>query len=219
MTIKQTSRDRFINTAATLFMRQGYHATGLSQIIAGSGAPKGSLYFHFPDGKEALAAAAVVRAGEVFARSIDTVLAAAPRPVEALTALCDLLAHWMEKSEFQEGCPITNACLELAPGNAAVADASHAIFSGWREAWERHLRNADWPTEHASVVAATIVTALEGAFILARAARSTEPFDCVKSGLTLLLDRAVDKRAAVREILAATDAEAFLKASGWTPAQ
>jgi TetR/AcrR family transcriptional regulator, lmrAB and yxaGH operons repressor len=189
MRAKLATRDRFIDTAAGLFMRQGYHATGLAQIIAESGAPKGSLYFHFPGGKEALAEAAVARAGEVFARSIDAVLAAAPRPVDALSSLCDLLARWMETSGFHEGCPITNACLELAPGNLAVTDTSHAIFSGWRAAWDRHLATAGWPAYQCPAIAATIVTALEGAFILARAARSTEPFDSVKSGLTLLLER------------------------------
>jgi TetR/AcrR family transcriptional regulator, lmrAB and yxaGH operons repressor len=181
------TRDRFIDTAARLFMRQGYHGTGLAQIVAESGAPKGSLYFHFPGGKEGLAAASVVRAGDVFARQLDATLAASPDPADAVQSLCTVLARWMEMSEFREGCPITNACLELTPSNAEVTAATHDIFSGWRRAWETQLSAAGWPEDRAIPVAATIVTALEGAFIVARAARSTEPFERVRAGLSLML--------------------------------
>jgi TetR/AcrR family transcriptional regulator, lmrAB and yxaGH operons repressor len=181
------TRDRFIDTAARLIMRQGYHGTGLAQIVAESGAPKGSLYFHFPGGKEELAAASIVRAGDVFARQLNATLAASPDPADALQSLCTVLAGWMEISEFREGCPITNACLELTPSNTEVTAATHDIFSGWRRAWEGHLTAAGWPENRAIPIAATIVTALEGAFILARAARSTEPFERVLAGLSLLL--------------------------------
>ncbi len=168
-------------------MRQGYHATGLSQIVAESGAPKGSLYFHFPQGKEQLAAASVEKAGTVFAIQLDRVLADEPDPAVALGTLCSLLSQWMTQSDFSEGCPITNACLELAPGNAAVTAACDAIFSGWRTAWERHLIAAGWAPHAAPAIATTIVSALEGAFILARASRSILPFTHVRAGLTEVL--------------------------------
>jgi TetR/AcrR family transcriptional regulator, lmrAB and yxaGH operons repressor len=187
MKVKPTTRDRFIDTAARLFMRQGFHATGLNQIIAESGAPKGSLYFHFPNGKEQLAAAAVDRAGALFAMQIEAILAASPDPADALRALCTMLGRWMEKSVFREGCPITNACLELAPENSDVTEKTHMIFRGWRTAWENHLAAAGWTEASARPVAATIVTALEGAFILARAAQSVEPFTAVGEGLSRLL--------------------------------
>lgn len=184
---KQTSRDRFVATAARLFMRQGYHGTGLAQIVAESGAPKGSLYFHFPEGKEQLAAASVEKAGTVFAIQLDRVLADEPDPAVALGKLCDLLAQWMVQSGFSEGCPITNACLELAPGNAAVTVACDTIFNGWRAAWEHHLMAAGWDAKAAPAIATTIVSALEGAFILTRASRSDLPFTHVREVLTTVL--------------------------------
>lgn len=187
MAEKRTSRDRFVTTAARLFMRQGYHATGLAQIVSESGAPKGSLYFHFPGGKEQLAAAAVERAGSVFGHQLDQILAAKPDPASALARLCDLLGQWMAQSGFSEGCPITNACLELAPGNAPVAEACHAIFSGWKTAWEGHLIADGWPMQSAPAMATTIVAALEGAFILARASQSVLPFASVHASLTMML--------------------------------
>ena len=184
---KQTSRDRFIATAARLFRRQGYHGTGLAQIVAESGAPKGSLYFHFPQGKEQLAAASVERAGSVFAIQLDRVLADEPDPAVVLGKLCDLLAQWMVQSGFSEGCPITNACLELAPGNAPVTAACDTIFNGWRGAWEGHLIAAGWNVKAAPAIATTIVSALEGAFILTRASRAVLPFTHVREVLTTLL--------------------------------
>lgn len=187
MSRKQTSRDRFVATAARLFMRQGYHGTGLAQIVAESGAPKGSLYFHFPQGKEQLAAASVETAGAVFAIQLNRVLADAPDPAVALGKLCDLLAQWMVQSDFSEGCPITNACLELAPGNAAVTAACDTIFNGWRAAWEGHLIAAGRDAKAAPAIATTIVSALEGAFILTRASRSVLPFTHVREVLTMVL--------------------------------
>jgi TetR/AcrR family transcriptional regulator, lmrAB and yxaGH operons repressor len=185
---QQTSRDRFVATAARLFMRQGYHGTGLSQIVSESGAPKGSLYFYFPQGKEQLAAASVEKAGSVFASQLKLVLANEPIPAAALGNLCDLLAQWMTQSDFNEGCPITNACLELAPGNAAVTVACDAIFSEWRAEWERHLITAGWAAHAAPAIATTIVSAVEGAFILARASRSILPFTHVSGALTKMLN-------------------------------
>ncbi len=184
----QSAKDRLTTTAAGLFMRQGYHGTGLAQIVSESGAPKGSLYFHFPGGKEALALAAVAMAGARFSVSIEQVLKANPVPTDALFALSAMLGQWMENSCFTEGCPITTVCLELAPHNEPVTMETNAIFASWQRHWQGHLTQAGFVHDEASALATTIVAAFEGAFVLSRAERSNRAFAAVSNTLARLLD-------------------------------
>jgi TetR/AcrR family transcriptional repressor of lmrAB and yxaGH operons len=188
MTKGDTARSKLIDTAADLFMRQGYHGTGLAQILAESGAPKGSLYFHFPGGKEALALAAVERAGSLFQTALRSVLDNNSEPHMAVRALAEMLGQWMEASRFVEGCPITTVCLELAPNNASITAATQAIFSSWQRDWSAHLSRAGWPEDAAARTATMIVAALEGAFVISRAEQSVRPFDDVASMLAMMLD-------------------------------
>ncbi len=186
----QTARSKLTDTAAALFMRQGYHGTGLAQIVAESGTPKGSLYFHFPGGKEELALAAVERAGGWFGVAIEEILRSNPVPRDALRALADMLGQWMEKSNYVEGCPITTICLELAPHNNPLTAATEAIFASWQQYWTAHLCQAGYPEKLATAYATSIVAAFEGAFILSRAERSRRAFDAVSYGLSAMLEHA-----------------------------
>ena len=70
-----SSRDAFVSSTAKLLRRQGYAATGLNEIVARSGAPRGSLYFHFPGGKQELALAAMEHSGEQLRGAIAAVMA------------------------------------------------------------------------------------------------------------------------------------------------
>jgi TetR/AcrR family transcriptional regulator, lmrAB and yxaGH operons repressor len=184
-----TARAKLIDTAAGLFMRQGYHGTGLAQIVAESGAPKGSLYFHFPGGKEALALAAVERAGSRFQAALHGVLEKNPVPQSAIKALAEMLGQWMEVSNFVEGCPITTVCLELAPHNASITTTTQAIFSSWQSDWRHHLSRAGFPDDVAARHSTIIVASLEGAFILARAEQTVRPFDDVAAMLAVMLEQ------------------------------
>src|SRR6478672_9352313 len=99
-TARASSRDAFIETTASLLRRQGYSATGLSEIVARSGAPRGSLYFHFPGGKEELATAALARAGEQLRGGIEALLGSRADLGEALAGLLDVLAAGLEASGY-----------------------------------------------------------------------------------------------------------------------
>src|ERR1700716_2114518 len=87
-----SSRDAFIRATGKLLRRQGYDATGVNEIVARSGAPKGSLYFHFPGGKEELALEAMRREGAQLRGSIAAVMRSSEDPGEALGRLIDALA-------------------------------------------------------------------------------------------------------------------------------
>src|SRR5277367_4918468 len=102
----RASRQAFLDATGTLLRRQGYASTGLSEIVARSGAPKGSLYFHFPGGKEQLALAAMQRASEQLRDAIAAILASSDDLGEALARLLDALAAGLERSGYRDGCPI-----------------------------------------------------------------------------------------------------------------
>ena len=93
-----SSRDRLLDTAVDLLQRQGYHGTGLNELLERSGAPRGSLYHYFPGGKEQIGAEAIGRAGEQVAAAVEHLLRTEPSVADAVEALAGLLAAGLEAS-------------------------------------------------------------------------------------------------------------------------
>src|ERR1700759_5271302 len=113
----RASRRAFLSATGVLLRRQGYAATGLSEIVDRSGAPRGSLYFHFPGGKEELAVAAIERSGEALRRGTAATMAAPGGTAEGVAMLIDALAEGLEGSGYADGCPIATVALETATGS------------------------------------------------------------------------------------------------------
>jgi TetR/AcrR family transcriptional regulator, lmrAB and yxaGH operons repressor len=182
-----SSRDAFIAATGRLLRRQGYDATGVNEIVAESGAPKGSLYFHFPGGKEELALAAMAREGGKLRAAIASVMGSSDDPGEALGRLVDALGHGLESSGFTDGCPIATVTLEAATRSQAVQKAAAAAFDSWVEALEERLLAAGLDASTARRRAVLALAAIEGALILARARRDLEPLAAVRQELVALL--------------------------------
>ena len=169
------ARTRFVDTAAGLFQRHGYHGVGLSQIISVSGAPKGSFYHHFPGGKEELAEHTVRHAGAVIAKAIDEAFLEAASFAEGARALADRIADWFEASDWSDGCPITSIVLDTTPTSERILQATQEVFEGWlvRAAGHAERLGAEGDPR---TTATRLLVALEGAWIVARVQRSREPF-------------------------------------------
>lgn len=167
------ARERAIRTAERLFRTQGYAATGLTQIIEESGAPKGSFYFHFPGGKRELAleVIAAYRAGTTagFRALAASTAGDAARFVRGLARA---VAREMAASDWKLGCVAQVLAQELAPADAEAADALAALFGEWTEVIAAALGAG--PDR-----ALALVAGLEGARTLARTSRSAAPFDAV----------------------------------------
>src|SRR5512145_2638602 len=103
-----------------LFRRQGYASTGLQQIVAESGAPRGSLYHYFPGGKEALGESAIDLAAGMIREMLSGLAARHAEPEAFLRAYCGVMAAWMQESGFRSGCPIATTLLETAPQSPAI---------------------------------------------------------------------------------------------------
>jgi TetR/AcrR family transcriptional repressor of lmrAB and yxaGH operons len=184
------SRDQIIEKTCELLELQGYHATGLNQIIKESGSPKGSLYHYFPGGKEELAVEAVSRVGEIVLKHIRHNLAQVDPPAEAVRVFTHNIALNVERSGFQTGGPITTIAMEMAASSDALRETCDGIYTGWREAFADKFRSGGLVEERASRIAMLTIAGIEGGVILCRTSRSRTPLEHVGDELALLIGSA-----------------------------
>ncbi|HEX6117712.1 MAG TPA: TetR/AcrR family transcriptional regulator [Solirubrobacterales bacterium] len=178
------SRRRMIRSAAALFRSKGVDGTAFSDVIAHSGAPRGSIYHHFPGGKAELAEEATRWAGEYVAAGLAAGLAE-DDPVATVSGFAGAVAAGLEATGFQDGCPVVAAALEGRRTPGARAAAGEAIRS-WEELLAESFERKGVAPERARSVATMIVASIEGAIVLARAQGSIEPVERVTAELETL---------------------------------
>ena len=178
-------RDEIIATTCELLEVQGYHATGLNRILQESGAPKGSLYHYFPEGKEELAAEAIARSGAGIAGHIERALLESDDPAEAVTGFIRALAGHVAASGYRQGGPITAVALEAASTNERLRLACRDAYRAWRRPFADKLRPAYG--DRAERLAALIIAAIEGGIVLARSEQSAQPLLDVADEIEQLL--------------------------------
>lgn len=184
-------REALLAAAARLFRRQGYAGTGLAEILAESGAPKGSLYHYFPGGKAEIGAQTVGFAGALVTRSLEHLARDHPEPEALLRAYARDLAGWMEQSGWQAGCPIATVLLETAPGDAAITQAGRTAFDAWAGVFAHALTGAGADPHRAAQLSRMVIAAMEGALVLARTEQSAQPILAIAEQLSALIRMAV----------------------------
>ncbi|MFI6045471.1 TetR/AcrR family transcriptional regulator [Nocardia sp. NPDC051321] len=177
------TRCRLISATRGLVEKHGYFGAGLNQIIESSGAPRGSLYFHFPGGKDQLVAAAVAQAGNEISALIDAVEPGGT--AAAATSLLTAFGDRLEASEWNQGCPVATVTLDVSATNDVIQAECAAAYASWEEALRIRLR-ADGRSD-AQDLAAAILAMIEGGLLLARAQRSREPLDRVARTIRAML--------------------------------
>ncbi|WP_433325048.1 TetR/AcrR family transcriptional regulator [Spirillospora sp. CA-294931] len=176
------SRERMVRSAAYLFRERGYSGTGFRDVITHSGAPRGSIYHHFPGGKVQLAEEAVRYAGEFLNAGIQ----AAVEGGDAASAVDAFVAWWRQvlvKSDFRAGCPVVAVTVESHEDAPQLAAAAAAAFDRWQDTLVTGLANSGVPDARAARLATLIVSAVEGATILCRAHRDLRALDEVVAEL------------------------------------
>lgn len=169
-------RQQLVETAMRLFREQGFASTGLQQILAESGAPKGSLYYYFPGGKEELGQAAIELAGEKIASMLRRHEAKHPDDPRAfVTGYCKTMAVWMAESDFQSGCPVATTLLETAPRSPAMTETGNRVLDSWIEIIARVFHASGIPPREAKVRGQQLLASVEGALLLARVRQSVRP--------------------------------------------
>jgi TetR/AcrR family transcriptional repressor of lmrAB and yxaGH operons len=184
-------RGAIVRAAATLFRRNGYAATGINEIAEVAGAPKGSLYHYFPGGKDQIGEAAVRFAGKGLVVTMEKLEQEHKSAAAMVRAYCRLLAGWMAKSSFRDGCPISTTLLESAPQSPEIALAGREAFAAWRAVIARALVRDGFAKAEAGRLSTLAVSAIEGALILARVESSGEPIEDVARSLAAVLRRDV----------------------------
>jgi TetR/AcrR family transcriptional repressor of lmrAB and yxaGH operons len=175
---KTDSRERMVEAAARLFRRQGYAATGWRQIVAESGAPWGSQAHFFPGGKEQLATEALRAEGERIRRETEISLSAA-HPADMIVAWTRFASRELRASDWAAGCPIATATLETAHASDVLAGVCDNAFKSWIATFERALVDRGLSTGEARSLATMVVAGMEGALLMARAARKATPLTTV----------------------------------------
>jgi AcrR family transcriptional regulator len=174
-------RDRMIQSAALLFRERGVQGTAFADVLEHSGAPRGSVYHHFPGGKDQLAEEATRYAGDFIAAGLAAALAQ-DDPIAALDTFISMWTDILRHSDFAAGCPIVAATLE-GDRSPHVRDAAGAAFGNWEQLLSVAIAARGIPGERARSLATLLIAAIEGAVVLARAQRSTAPLERVAEEL------------------------------------
>jgi TetR/AcrR family transcriptional repressor of lmrAB and yxaGH operons len=183
------SRSALIDTAALLFRRQGYAATGVNQILEVAEVKAGSLYHHFPNGKQELAAAVVESAGGEIERLLRRFLDSDSPVAEIVNGWIDLLIVQLA-SDGRDGCPIEPIATESVNASPLVREASARAFAGWTDAVFQRLQSDGWPERDARQTALAVIALIEGALILSRIAGDAAALESAKVAACSLLSSA-----------------------------
>lgn len=182
------SRTALVDAAAMLFRRQGYAATGVNQILEHADVKAGSLYHHFPDGKQQLAAAVVERAGGDIEQRLREFLTTGSPVTDIVEGWIDLMAAGLATDE-RDGCPVEPIATESVNASAQVRQASARAFDSWRRAVSDRLQADGWPQAQAGDTALAVIALIEGALILSRTAGDTAALDAAKAAARTLLSQ------------------------------
>jgi TetR/AcrR family transcriptional regulator, lmrAB and yxaGH operons repressor len=180
------SKGKTMAAAAKLFRQQGFHGTALHDILAAGGSPRGSLYFHFPGGKEEIGETALGLAGEAVRQGIAKVAEASQNAEMFLVRIVRGMAADLERSDYREGCPIATTALETSAQSETLAAACRNAFQKWELEIKRGLERFGMSSDDAELVATMALSQAEGALLLARTYRSLAPLKRAEQAIKLL---------------------------------
>ena len=185
-------RERMLDSTSTLIRQRGASATSLDDILAHSGAPRGSLYYYFPGGRSQLIEETVERAG---ARIEQLIASAGDHSlIEVFEAFVKAWRDDLIASSFQAGCPVLAVAIETDDETPQLTEAAARAFTSWRSALAALLRRHGASPAEARRLGNLVIAAVEGAVALSRADRSAQPLDDIARTLRPLLDDAVTRR-------------------------
>lgn len=183
------TKARLTESMLELIQANGYSGTGLNAVIDHANAPKGSIYFHFPHGKEEMGTAAIELAASRFGALIAEAAHAAGSPAEAVRAAINALAGIVAESDFRLGCPVSVVTLEMGAESERLRQACAAAFESWITPTSAFLEAAGLAAGEARSLATVVVSTIEGAVIVSRALRTPQPLHSAAEVVADLIDQ------------------------------
>lgn len=171
----RSTREAILTATAELMRHRGYGAVGMKDVVAAAGAPIGSLYHHFPGGKLQIAREALINAGVAYGLLIPTLVDPHDDLGEAIDAVFVQAAQDMSTTGYANMCPVASVAAEIADTVEELRTASAGIFTAWLDGGTQYFVARGLDRDVARQVTVAVVSGLEGAFVLARTLRDTEP--------------------------------------------
>lgn len=168
------TRERIVSATAELLRSRGFNGTTLKQVTEHARAPTGSIYHFFPGGKDELGVAVIRESGAAYQTLFELIADEATDIVAAVGAFFVGAANVLEETGYIDICPIGNVAREIASTHEELRRATVDVFDGWNTAMTSRLVAAGMSTTEAGLLADTVIAALEGGFMLARARRSCD---------------------------------------------
>ncbi|MET7753400.1 TetR/AcrR family transcriptional regulator [Streptomyces sp. NPDC005389] len=206
------TRQRIVTAATELFRRQGYAASGMKQIVAAADAPYGSAYHFFPGGKAQLGEEVVRTSGAAYLALIaelfptatatateDEGVATGPGTATDMAAVTAdafiAAAETLRELDFADPCPIATVALEVASTHEPLRLATAEVFASWTDGLAAFYRAGGIAEPAAHETASSVIALLEGAFMLGRAARSTDPVTAAARAAAAVVRAAMSQEA------------------------
>jgi AcrR family transcriptional regulator len=181
-TVPSDARRKMIESAVTLLAMRGLEGTAFSDVLERSGAPRGSIYHHFPEGKNQLVDAAIELAGDRALKVLDAVEGAPP--VEVTSYFLELWRQVLTRSNLRAGCAVL--AVTVATDSPDLLDHAAEVFRAWRRRLGELYVAGGLDEDRARRLAITLVAASEGAVVVSRAERSLDPFEEVAAQLVAM---------------------------------
>lgn len=181
------TKQRMLDSAVALLRERGAAGVSVDAVLAHSGAPRGSVYHHFPGGRNELILEAVDQAGTLIASLIDEATKEGDPP-QALAKFVEFWKLALLETDYLAGCPVVALAVDSRQGIQEAADLVREIFTLWQRKLTELLVANGTPELRARRLSTLAIAAIEGAIILCRAHRDAGPLDDVLAEITPLLD-------------------------------
>lgn len=180
-----STRTKMLESAAQLLRERGAAAVTVDEVLVRSGAPRGSVYHHFPGGRAQLLREALEYAGLEITASIYE--AAGESAAALLRLFVQFWEHCLVDSDYQAGCPVLAAAVGSGEDEQQLSTSAGEIFSRWRQASREAYLREGFEAADATALADTTISAMEGAVVLCRSTRSLEPLHAVGQQMEFLI--------------------------------
>lgn len=170
-----SAREDLIAAAVELFGERGYEGVGVAELLSKAGAPRGSLYFHFPGGKEQIGAEAVCRVGQEVALRFRDLNQSGVDLETFIDRVFKTTAKESKQRAFKASCPMAAVASGFGGADVNLAAAVRGAFTSWEREIAEAAEARGLKRRDAEIFASAMLAAMEGAFIVSKAQASTAP--------------------------------------------